>query len=222
MDQQIEKSLRACVAQYGNSVGKSHEALTDALIAVFQAQEPFMEKVAKLDTAFDDAPAFEALRELVFDLLMMNFFAADVVKLEADYLDSPEWESIEERTLDRGTELLNLLLYLRECADEKIEPELNDYLQEFLLVEEDEFQDEYQIYESVIAQPILSESSYLEIGKAAKKLDDNDPLLELFYPMLSFFYEMSPNEKDFEEFTQHALEPAFDTAVYRLLVNYNR
>jgi len=65
--------------------------------------------------------------------------------LEEDYLDSPEWEDIEEETLDRGTELLNLLLYLNECEEEDIVPELDDYLKEFLLVYEDEFQDEYTI-----------------------------------------------------------------------------
>ena len=45
------------------------------------------------------------LREIFFDLLLINFFSADVKKLEEDYLDTPEWEEIEEQTLDRGTEV---------------------------------------------------------------------------------------------------------------------
>ena len=44
--------------------------------------------------------------------LLINFLNEDIRKLEEDYLDSPEWEKIEESTIDRGTELLNLLLYL--------------------------------------------------------------------------------------------------------------
>src|SRR5690606_4971498 len=103
-----------------------------------------------------------------------------------------------------------------------IEPELNDYLQEFLLVEEDEFQDEHKIYESIISQPILSESSYLEIGKAARKLGEDDALLDLFYPILSFFYESAPNEEDMMEFEKHAPNNAFEKAVYQLLINFNR
>ncbi len=65
---------------------------------------------------FDENPKIEPLREVFFDLLLINFFSADVKKLEDDYLESAEWEQIEEKTLDRGTELLNLLLYLNECA----------------------------------------------------------------------------------------------------------
>src|SRR5690606_41557779 len=89
-------------------------------------------------------------------MLIINFIAEDVQKLEEDYLESEEWEQIEEDTLDRGTELLNVFLYLKECADDEIEADLDDYLKEFLLVEEDEFQDEHRIYEKVI-----------EIGRAS-------------------------------------------------------
>src|ERR1700739_237820 len=92
----------------------------------FASEENFLTKVDLLDEIFDDYPKLEELREVFFDLLMINFFSADVKKLEEDYLDSPEWEDIEEETLDRGTELLNLLLYLNECQEEGIVPELDD------------------------------------------------------------------------------------------------
>src|SRR6201999_586870 len=108
----------------------------------------------------------------------INFFSADVKKLEEDYLDSAEWEEIEQQTLDRGTELLNLLLYLNECRDEEIEPDLDDYLKEFLLVDEDEFQDEHRIYEPVIENQILMESPVSEIAKDAGKLPQDSELKE--------------------------------------------
>lgn len=222
MDNQIKKALNACVREYAQSEGIESSELLNALVNVFDGDQDFMQKVGNLDRVIDDFPRAEEIREVLFDLLLMNFFAADVAKLENDYLDSPEWEAIEEKTLERGTELLNLLLYIRECADEKIEPELNDFLQEFLLVEEDEFQDEHKIYESIISQPILSESSYLEIGKAAKKLDEDDALVDLFYPILSFFYEAAPNDEDMKEFEQHAPNKSFEKAVYQLLINFNR
>src|SRR6185312_7587678 len=140
--------------------------------------------VDMLDEVFDDYPKLEVLREVFFDMLMVNFFSADVKKLEEDYLDSPEWEAIEEETLDRGTELLNLLLYLNECEDEDIEPGLEDYLKEFLLVDEDEFQDEYRIYEPVISNQLLMESPVSEIAKVAKSLPEDSELKELFYPIM--------------------------------------
>src|SRR5690606_35695736 len=122
-----------------------------ALQLAFDKEAPFIERVQSLDEAFNDHQRFEELPEIYFDLLMVNFFAEDVKKLEEDYLDSPEWEAIEEEAIDRGTELLNMFLYLQECEDDVIDPSLDDYLKEFLLVEEDEFQDEYAIYEKVIA-----------------------------------------------------------------------
>ena len=169
---------------------------------------------------FDDYPQMEALREVFFDLLLMNFFSADVIKLEEDYLDSPEWEQIEEDTLDRGTELLNVLLYLNECKDEDIEPELEDFLKEFLLVEEDEFQDEHRIYEPIIANQILMESPVEEISSVAKSLPEDSELAELFYPMMCFFQNIDPSPDAKAVIAENALEKEFDMAVLEILINF--
>ena len=222
MDQHIQKALGACLHTYGELTTNSANELLGKLIEVFDLEVPYLEKVSGLDEAFDNHPRFEELREIVFDLLLMNFFSADVEKLEGDYLESEEWEAIEDQTIDRGTEMLNLLLYLRECVDEDIEPQLVDYLKEFLLVDEDEFQDEYRIYEPVIANQILVDSSYEEIAKVASKLDADQELAELFYPLVSFFHEKEPTEGNLEAYTRSSVNPAFETGVYKLLVAYNR
>ncbi|WP_257670615.1 hypothetical protein [Parapedobacter tibetensis] len=222
MEEHIQKALGACLHTYGEMAEFGANELLGKLIEVFELEAPYLEKVSGLDAAFDDHPRFEELREIVFDLLLMNFFAADVEKLEADYLESEEWEAIEEQTIERGTELLNLLLYLRECADEDIEPQLVDYLKEFLLVDEDEFQDEYRIYEPVIANQILTDTSYDEIAKVASKIPENQELAEFFYPLMGFFYEQNPSEQDLEDYARSSANPAFETAVYKLLTAYNR
>lgn len=181
-----------------------------------------MDKVEALDQAFDDHQRFEELREIYFDLLMVNFFSQDIQKLEEDYLESPEWEAIEEDTIDRGTELLNIFLYLKECADDEIEPSLDDYLKEFLLVEEDEFQDEYVIYEKVIANQILIDSTYSEINKVASSLDPQDELKELFLPMMAFFNEPNPSSAQEEEFLEVSTNKPLDGAIYQIIVNFNK
>jgi hypothetical protein len=145
IDPKIEIALGAALQAFSKYSGIDVSKIHSKFLSVFALEDDFLTKVDALDV----------LREVFFDLLMINFFSADVKKLEEDYLDTKEWEDIEEETLDRGTELLNLLLYLNECEDEDIEPELEDYLKEFLLVDEDEFQDEYRIYEPVIAQRLL-------------------------------------------------------------------
>ena len=151
MNTSIKEGMLSALAQFASVNNQDQEAFSQVLVSVFSADKVYLEKVAAMDAAFDDQPMFEPLRELFFDLLLINFFNEDVRKLEEDYLESPEWEQIEEQTIDRGTELLNVLLYLQECQDEAIEPELSDFLREFLLVDEDEFQDEHRIYEVVIA-----------------------------------------------------------------------
>lgn len=221
MEAKIKSALGAGINSYANSEGLDPKPILTALEEAFGREIPFMDKVEAMDAVFDDQPRFEELREVCFDLLMMNFFAADVQKLEEDYLESEEWENIEEETLERGTELLNAFLYLRECEDADIQPSLDDYLKEFLLVEEDEFQDEYRIYERVIANQILVESDYSEIAKVSKNIGENDELYELFYPLMAFFYEPKPTAEQMDEYESHASNKALERALYELIVHFN-
>jgi len=222
MDNKVNSALKGGVNAYAQSENIDANVILQELTSLFDQDLTFMEKVSQLDAIFDDHQKFEELREVTFDLLMVNFFAEDVQKLEEDYLDSPEWEAIEEETIDRGTELLNIFLYLRECADDEVEPSLDDYLKEFLLIEEDEFQDEYAIYEQVIANQIVVESTFAEISKVAKGLSFQDDLKELFYPMISFFGEPNPSEEQLVEYKDVAGNPSYDIAIYQIIVNFNK
>ncbi len=220
MNARIKEAMEAALSAFGKINNHHTSAFVDKLALVFDAEKPYLDKVASMDEVFDDEPAFENLREVFFDLLLINFFTEDVQKLEEDYLESMEWEAIEEETIERGTELLNVLLYLKECDDEDIEPELEDFLKEFLLVDEDEFQDEHRIYEDVIANQILVDSSLEELAKVAKTLPQTSELKELFYPIVGFFRDQQPDQQEFENYIKHSTNASFDAAVYALLVAY--
>lgn len=222
MDASVKQAMLAALRQYAAISKNDSKEFYDSLVQVFDSPDDYLKKVAAMDSKFDDSPEFESLRELFFDLLLINFFNEDVRKLEEDYLDSPEWEAIEEKTLDRGTELLNLMLYLKECEDEDIEPGLEDFLKEFLLVEEDEFQDEHRIYEDVIANQILVESDLKEVARVANALPEDSELKELFYPMIAFFRDQHPDDEDFDDFVKYSKNAEFDSAVYSLLISYNQ
>ncbi|MFZ4861884.1 hypothetical protein ACL9RF_06830 [Sphingobacterium sp. Mn56C] len=222
MNNKVKNAIHAGTATYAAAENVDYTDFLAQLELAFTAHAPFMEKVESLDKVFDDHADFEELRELFFDLLMINFFAEDVQKLEEDYLDSEEWEAIEEDTIDRGTELLNVFLYLKECADDDIQPSLDDYLKEFLLVEEDEFQDEYRIYEKVIANQILVESDYAEIAKVSKTVTSFEELYELFYPIVAFFFEPKPSAEQLADYASHATNKALEAATYQIIVNYNK
>jgi hypothetical protein len=221
IDPKIKTAIEASLGAFAEYTSFEATKLIDTFFEVFAAEEDFLTKVDLLDAVFDNNNDIEELREVFFDMLMINFFSQDVKKLEEDYLDSPEWEAIEEDTLDRGTELLNLLLYLNECEDEEIEPGLEDYLKEFLLVDEDEFQDEYRIYEPVIANQILIESPVDEIARMADSLPEDSELKDLFYPMMCFFSSSEFSEDEYANVAENAPNPEFDMAVLEILIAFN-
>jgi|SRR5215217_1716320 len=220
IDPKVKNGIKAAMQALSQYSKADAANLTEKLEEVFSLEVDFLSKVDALDKAVDENPELEGLREILFDLLMVNFFSADVKKLEEDYLDSKEWEDIEEETLDRGTEMLNLLLYLNECADEDIEPELEDYLREFLLVDEDEFQDEYRIYEPVISNQILMESPVNEIAKVADKISDDSELKEIFYPMMCFFQNTDAGEEEKKEIAANASNKEFTMPVIAVLQSF--
>ena len=220
IDAKVERAVEAALSAFYKYNGFDAKPFTTIFYEVFSSDNDFVMKVNMMDEIFDDYPQLDSLREVFFDLLLINFFSADIKKLEEDYLDTPEWEAIEEETLDRGTELLNLLLYLNECEDEDIQPELDDYLKEFLLVDEDEFQDEYRIYESVIANQVLMESPVAEIRKVAANLPDDSEIKELFYPLMCFFHNSSPMNEAKNEIAANAINKDFDMAVLEILFNF--
>lgn len=222
MNNSVEQAIVASLDQFA-AVNKIESlAIEQRLIEVFSKDMNFLEKVAEFDEVFDEHPKFDELREVFFDLLMINFFTSDVNKLEEDYLDSREWENIEEETIDRGTELLNLLLYINECHDEEIKPGLEDFLKEFLLVEEDEFQDEFHIYEDLISNQQLAESSVEDICSNANLLELSEEMEELFVPFMSFFLQPNVNSNTQQELINFSNNKSFDVAVYTLIANFNK
>ncbi|MBD3750418.1 MAG: hypothetical protein IE931_13080 [Sphingobacteriales bacterium] len=220
MNQKVKNALENLFNTFSALENVSGQAALNKLQPIFDGDEDFMSKLMLMDQVFDDFPQLDPIREITFDLLLINFFSEDTKKLDADYLDSPEWEKIEEETLDRGTELLNLLLYLKECEDEDIEPSLDDYLKEFLLVDEDEFQDEHRIYEDIIAHQILMESSLEEIARVSKNLPDHSEMRDLFYPLMAYFFETQPTKADLKKFQELSEDAAFDTAVLEMILGF--
>lgn len=221
MNTKVAASLKAAFNTFAKEENVNAEQALKNLEKLFSSDYDFMTKVDKLDEVFDNSPDLDALRETTFDLLLINFFSEDAQQLNDDYLESAEWEAIEEETIDRGTELLNLLLYLKECEDEEIEPSLDDYLKEFLLVEEDEFQDEHRIYEDIIAHQILMESGLEEIAKVSKNLSEESDMKELFYPLMAFFLDPNPDKETVTKFMELSEDAPFDGAILDLLVSYN-
>jgi hypothetical protein len=149
---------------------------------------PFRDKWKALDEWFEQNASFEELEPYVFDLLVATFVNLEYVEIPDEYFESKEWQEIEEDMSDRGSEWLNLLVYLQDCSMNELEPELDDFLYSFLLVEEDEFQDEHEIYEPLIILEEVIEQEPEAIVEACRKSDAGE-LGPLLPAMLLYFNE---------------------------------
>ncbi|TAE87206.1 MAG: hypothetical protein EAY81_04445 [Bacteroidetes bacterium] len=165
--------------------------LAAAIVTVFESNEDFLFKAKNFDSHFAKHPSHAHVQEYAFDLMMAHHL--EMNNDDEDYFDTKEWQDIEDKTLERGTELLNILLYITEAIDTNAPIHVEDFLYEFLLVDEDEFQDEHRIYEELIANQDLIEEHINSIVEVAKRLPDELEIRELFIPLILFFKE--PEEK---------------------------
>ncbi len=226
MEVQVSQAIEAIVGGCWKGSTESQKASYNAnelytkVVQAYEGEPDFIKKLKKLDEVMDDYPYAESIREILVDMLFIHFFSTDAQRLEEDYLDSPEWEKIEDETIERGTELLNLLLYLRECNEDEEEPELGHFLKEFLLIDEDEFQDEYEIYEQVIANQMLVEAETSEIARVYESIPENDEIKPVFYPLMSFFANPIFDEQEFNEYVKLSKNPAYDAAALAGIYGY--
>ncbi len=174
-------ALSALVKNYKDTPS----GLLNELIELFDRQDDFLDKVKQFDKLFLKYTEFNEIQEYAFDLLMSHHL--DNNQEDEDYFESREWMDIEDSTLDRGTELLNMLLYITEANDNGVEMELGDFLNEFLLVDDDEFQDEHAIYEGLISNQELVEEDDKIIIEASRNIKADDELKDLILPLFLFF-----------------------------------
>lgn len=156
----------------------------DTFIQIADSSEAFKQKVATFDQWCSTLNISEINKEFLFDLMLVVHFENQ--QQFENFLDSPEWQDVEDYSVERGSELLNILLYLIEATDENVEISIDDFLYEFLLIEDDEFQDEHRIYEDLIDNADLTECGQDEIVAVFPSVPDTE-LAEILRPLLLFF-----------------------------------
>jgi hypothetical protein len=187
------------------------------LINLFSSSQDFLAKVKTFDEIASAHPQYEALNEYAFDLMMAHHLENH--NHDEDYFDSKEWMDIEDKTIERGTELLNILLYLSEAKDSDTPADLEDFLYEFLLVDEDEFQDEHRIYEDLITHQEITEENLDTILNIGNEVSERSEIKELFTPLVLFFKE--PDAKNITKEQHHKLAPVERALLAALLAFYS-
>ncbi len=212
-DSAVIASLNALISAFmgnsGNKISEIREIITNQ-------ETDFLTRSKQLDQWLDNNTELEELSDVLFDLLMVQFLSVEMH--EEDYFDSPEWNEIENKTLDKGSEMLNLFLYLSESRETEVEVTLDDFLHEFLLVGEDEFQDEYRIYESLITHEDILDVTLDEVRTVAKSVKADTGLAEYFVPLVLFF-QHAEGIQDTDQLP--AGLNSFEKAILSSLIAYN-
>jgi hypothetical protein len=211
----VLSSLSALLNKFNPSNAAKAEKEVSAIIE--DSEENFLVRAKQIENWVEANPIFEPLADVLFDLLLVHFLSAEVHK--EDYFDTPEWEHIEQKTLDMGSEMLNLFLYIGEANENEVEIGLEDFLTEFLLVEEDEFQHEYRIYESLIVNQDLMDADLASIRQLKEDVKEDTGLKAYFVSIVLFFQYLEAGETSQKESLIDGLD-AFELAVYHSLISY--
>jgi hypothetical protein len=180
----MSSSVQALEALLQHHEGVSKTAFS-SFENLFTNSDDFLTKVKDFDQLIDQHHILNDVAEYMFDLLMVHHLESN--QQDEDYFDTKEWLDIEDKTIERGTELLNLLLYISESKETDSPISLEDFLHEFLLVDEDEFQDEHRIYEPLIEHQEVGDAEMESIREVEQSILPSSEIKELFVPIVLFF-----------------------------------
>ncbi len=211
----VEQSLHAILVNFNGK--QDITVLFNELSGIiFNEETEFIDRSTQLDSWIEQHTEQAELADILFDLLMVQFLSAELH--DEEYFDSPEWNEIENKTLDKGSEMLNLFLYLSEAKETEVDITMEDFLNEFLLVGEDEFQDEYRIYESLIVNEDLLDADLAGI-RAIQKSVKEETGLQAYFVSLVLFFQFIEDGIELAEVAE-VLSP-FESAILHGMIAFN-
>lgn len=181
------QTLYTSVAESLNNTASKATALRLAseLSNLLDADLSTEEKLKQFEALVDSVQDFTPIAEYAFDLFVLSSMSIEYENFE-EYLESEEWLALEDHLAERGTEWFSLLLYIDECINSEIEPSLEDFLEEYLLVSDELYQDEMFIYEPIIRNASLVGAELTDLERVASSIEEDD-IKELFVPLMHYF-----------------------------------
>lgn len=207
-------------AYYKIKKEETPKLLIEKLGEVFSSKDNFIKKIKALDSTISEFKIPDDIGELIFDILLYNFFSEDSQRLGESFFESKEWEQIEDVIIDRGTELMNILLYLQECKDSDIKFSIDDYLDEYLISEDDFDTEEHEVYEAVIKNRDEIVLGDLETMAEISKANTNSQLGDQLLPVLLFFETKNSLDKKQDLILKEGTNPAFQSAFLAVLSSF--
>ena len=216
------KSLFKGFAEGRESVSASKaDNVAQQVIDLINGIDKFPEMNQQLSKLLENETDFADLYPYVFDLLMLSFIAGSNEKVDPEYFESKEWEEIEESTSSLGSEILNLYIYMAEAYQHGIELDFEDYLHEFLIAEDELYQDDFPIYEDLLDNEDLIHEDIESLVAHAQSMEEDDELKQVLVPMIAFFQNDEPVLSRRKEIASFPYQKAIHLALFDSLTSFH-
>ncbi len=164
-------------------------ALHEEVKAIFEIED-FEKAYESLDKILDERPELGLQANVLIDLLVSNTLAASEENMDNEELE----EKIDDIFETNGSEAFSMYFYLQEALDEHLEVSFEDFLNEFLLIQDDDYQDEYEIYEPLLKYQEITDETFPVLVETIEKAVEETELEDVGTAMMAFF----KLPKDFE------------------------
>ncbi len=185
-DETQEKMLAASVNLRATAKEERLVSFFEDFQQIFVTTSLMPEQIKIFNQLMSSYSELSEYKEYIFDLFFVNALALLGDKAE-DYMESPAWEKIEQQTADRGTEALNVFMYLEEVKESDIRATLDDFLEGFVLDEELDYQEDAEVYEEVMANRAWLDLPYAQMIAKTEALEEETAMPALFTPLFCFF-----------------------------------
>jgi len=179
--------LKDWLAQQDAATELLWQARVKSLLNILSNAKDLAQSVKQLDALVAEDQTLQPHKEYFFDLLYVSWLSWQESQGNDDWMDSPEWQRLEEKLAERGTEMLTMLMYLQEVVDSDLKANLDDFLEQFLIDEEMDFQEDLEVYEEVLTNRAWLDLTFAEMIKKAESIEAETAIPELFTPLFCFF-----------------------------------
>jgi len=134
-------------------------------------------------------------RNFLIDLLILNAFAAE----DADRVgDDQAWDAFEDACMGKGTDLLQFVHYLEECLADAVHPEMEDFIESFVISPDLEDQDNLLAYEEVLESRDLVDAPLQDMIRECRALAAESAVEPIFTGLFCFLRQ-GPAAQEFLE-----------------------
>lgn len=127
-------------------------------------------------------------KDFLVDLFILHTFLSE----DASHIaDDQAWDDFEESCLGKGTDLLHFIHYLDECLADAVHPNMDDFIDSFVISPELEDQDNLLAYEEVLESRELVDAPLLDMIRECRVLASDSAVEPIFTGLFCFLREDS-------------------------------